>query len=84
LIGEIKMRSNFIVEETDEILAKHYPWALKAQPMNIRITLQPNGEHTAIDDDTYDGEGSPMGWGATPEAAIEDLKEQLVEREANI
>jgi len=49
--------------------------------MNIRTTLQPNGEHSAIDDDTYDGEGSAMGWGATPEAAIEDLKEQIAERE---
>jgi len=49
--------------------------------MNIRTTLQPNGEYSAIDDDTYDGEGSAMGWGATPEAAIEDLKEQLAERE---
>jgi hypothetical protein len=34
----------------------------------------------AVDDDTYDGaEDSrcPVGWGATEQAAIEDLKEQL-------
>jgi len=51
-----------------------------ADRRNIRTTLQPNGEYSAIDDDTYDGEGSAMGWGATPEAAIEDLKEQIADR----
>lgn len=31
----------------------------------------------AIDDDTYDGEGSKVGYGATEEEAILDLKEQM-------
>lgn len=31
----------------------------------------------AIDDDTYDGEGCPVGYGATEQEAIGDLKEQL-------
>lgn len=31
---------------------------------------------SAVDDDTYDGEG-PIGYGPTEEAAIADLKEQL-------
>lgn len=32
---------------------------------------------SAIDDDTYDGLGSPRGTGPTPEAAVADLMEQL-------
>jgi hypothetical protein len=35
---------------------------------------------TAIDDDTYDGPGSPIGWGNSEAEAIADLKEQLAER----
>lgn len=34
-------------------------------------------EWTAIDDDTYDGLGSPIGSGHTEEEAIEDLMEKL-------
>jgi hypothetical protein len=34
---------------------------------------------SALDDDTYDGEGSPVGFGATEEEAIADLKGQLEE-----
>lgn len=34
---------------------------------------------SAIDDDTYDGPGCPIGWGATKEAAIADLMEQIEE-----
>jgi hypothetical protein len=33
----------------------------------------------AVDDDTYDGEGSPIGYGATEAEAIRDLKMQLAE-----
>jgi hypothetical protein len=33
----------------------------------------------AIDDDTYDGHGSPIGYGATEAEAIADLMEQLAE-----
>jgi hypothetical protein len=32
---------------------------------------------SAIDDETYDGPGSPIGQGPTEEAAIADLLEQL-------
>jgi len=32
---------------------------------------------SAVDDDTYDGEGCPIGRGATEEEAIADLLEQL-------
>lgn len=31
----------------------------------------------AVDDDTYDGEGCPIGYGATEEAAIADLIAQI-------
>jgi len=37
---------------------------------------------SAIDDDTYDGQGSPRGWGATKEEAIQDLLDQIGERNA--
>lgn len=38
-----------------------------------------NFDWCAYDDDTYDGEGSKIGWGATEEAAIADLMEQMEE-----
>ena len=34
----------------------------------------------AVDDDTYDGPGSPIGSGATEAEAIVDLHEQLGDR----
>jgi hypothetical protein len=34
---------------------------------------------SAVDDDTYDGPGSPIGRGPTEEAAITDLMERLGE-----
>ena len=34
----------------------------------------------AIDGETYDGPGSPIGHGATEEQAIANLKEQIEER----
>jgi hypothetical protein len=34
---------------------------------------------SAIDDDTYDGPGSPIGSGPTKEAAIADLLAQIAE-----
>jgi hypothetical protein len=34
---------------------------------------------SAVDDDTYDGEGCPIGHGRTEEAAIADLMEQIEE-----
>lgn len=35
---------------------------------------------SAIDDDTYDGPGCPIGYGATEEAARDDLLEQIAEK----
>ncbi|HEX5508453.1 MAG TPA: hypothetical protein VFX37_08105 [Pseudolabrys sp.] len=35
---------------------------------------------SAVDDSTYDGPSSPIGYGPTEEDAIEDLLEQLEER----
>jgi hypothetical protein len=35
---------------------------------------------SAVDDDTYDGPGSPIGTGATEQEAIADLLEQLEEK----
>ena len=40
-----------------------------------------NHDWSAIDDNTYDGPGSPMGWGRTEQEAIDDLLRQLEERE---
>lgn len=34
---------------------------------------------SAVDDNTYDGPGNPMGWGRTEQAAIDDLIDQLTE-----
>lgn len=34
---------------------------------------------SAVDDDTYDGEGCSIGYGATEQAAIDDLKAQIEE-----
>jgi hypothetical protein len=33
-----------------------------------------------VDDDIYDGPGSPIGMGKTEQEAIDDLKEQLTEK----
>lgn len=43
------------------------------------VTL-PAEKWTAVDDDTYDGPGSPIGTGPTREAAIADLREQIADR----
>ena len=40
------------------------------------------GRWVAVDDDTYDGPGSPMGFGRTEQEAIDDLKEIMAEKEA--
>lgn len=34
---------------------------------------------SAIDDETYDGEGCPIGRGPTEQAAIDDLIEQITD-----
>jgi len=48
--------------------------------MRIRTNYQYH-HWVAVDDDTYDGPGSPLGTGNTEAEAIDDLKEQLVERQ---
>lgn len=35
---------------------------------------------SAVDDDTYDGEGCPVGYGTTEAEAIQDLKDQIEDR----
>jgi hypothetical protein len=47
--------------------------------MNIHTENQATRVWVAYDDDVYDGPGSTIGWGETPEAAIADLMEQLNE-----
>lgn len=69
------MRTGFTVEETNAILAEHYPWACKI--MKIIVEQNILDEYEAVDDDTFDGPGSPVGRGKTEAEAIEDLKEQL-------
>ena len=39
---------------------------------------------SAIDDETYDGEGCPIGYGRTEQEAIEDLLDQLTEGEFSL
>ena len=39
-----------------------------------------SNDWSAIDDSTYDGPGSPIGFGATEQEAIQDLLTQLEER----
>jgi hypothetical protein len=57
------------LDETMKIKTEHvYP------PIPIR-----SFDWSAIDDDTYDGPGSRMGWGATEQEAIKDLMDQLEE-----
>ena len=48
--------------------------------MNIRTTQHYSDIWTAIDDDTYDGPGSPIGHGQTEQEAKADLLEQLEDR----
>ena len=50
--------------------------------MNIKVDRIPIG-YTAIDDDCYSGPGSPIGEGKTPEAAIDDLMEQLEDEDGS-
>lgn len=40
-----------------------------------------NFDWSAVDDDTYDGPGSLIGWGPTEEAAVADLMEQIEEQD---
>ena len=36
-----------------------------------------NFDWQAVDDDTYDGEGCPIGYGSTEQEAIEDLLSKI-------
>lgn len=53
--------------------------------MNIRTYYDPkpipvrSWDWSAYDDDTYDGPGCPVGYGATEAEAIRDLREQMEE-----
>ena len=38
-----------------------------------------DSDWSAVDDDTYDGPGSPIGWGPTEAAAIADLMEKTAD-----
>lgn len=54
--------------------------------MNIKTHYDPKPipdfrfDWCAVDDDTYDGEGCPIGYGATEQDAISDLLLQIEER----
>jgi hypothetical protein len=54
--------------------------------VRIRITYDPppipdrSHDWRAVDDDTYDGEGCPIGYGRTPGQAVDDLVWWLDER----
>ncbi len=39
------------------------------------------GRWVAVDDDTYDGPGSPIGYGLSEQDAIKDLQQELAERD---
>jgi hypothetical protein len=45
--------------------------------MNIKVTQHYSDHFSAIDHDSYDGPGSPIGHGRTAEEAEADLLEQL-------
>ena len=48
--------------------------------MKISTEQQIPGKWVAVDDDTYDGPGSPIGTGNTEKEAIHDLCTQLLDR----
>ncbi|HWE22155.1 MAG TPA: hypothetical protein VG758_34105 [Hyphomicrobiaceae bacterium] len=52
--------------------------------MRIVAREQFHGWWTAIDEATYDGPGSPIGSGRTPEEAEADLQWQLDDRDAEL
>tara|TARA_R100001086_G_scaffold225289_2_gene143568 strand:- start:20991 stop:21197 length:207 start_codon:yes stop_codon:yes gene_type:complete len=59
---------------------KHEDIALQQIRDSITIeTEHQYGGWVAVDADTYDGPGSPIGQGRTKEAAITDLLEQIYE-----
>lgn len=51
--------------------------------MNIRTTYDPKPipdrrfDWIAVDDDTYDGPGCPIGYGETEAEAVADLKDKI-------
>lgn len=46
---------------------------------NIKTQAHYPDEWSAIDDNTYDGLGSLIGWGRTEQAAIDDLLCQITD-----
>lgn len=51
--------------------------------MNIKTERHAPDSWTAIDESTYDGPCSAMGYGRTEQEAIDDLREEIAERAAN-
>jgi hypothetical protein len=51
----------------------------KSQTLTILVERQPDGEYAAIDEADHDL-GSPVGYGKTKRAAIDDLIEKMDER----
>lgn len=49
--------------------------------MKVLLEQDYVGQWTAIDDDTYDGPGSPIGQGKTPHEAEMDLMDKLIDRD---
>lgn len=47
--------------------------------MKVVIEKHYSDAYTAVDDNTYDGPGSPIGFGSTPQAAEQDLREKMEE-----
>ena len=45
--------------------------------MTIKTENQATRVWVAYDDDTYDGPGSTIGWGETPDQAVTDFLERL-------
>ena len=54
---------------------------IKTEYQRLRFTNERRFDWNAVDDDTYDGPPSPIGWGATEHEAIADLLTQIEERE---
>lgn len=62
---------------------RNIPSVTRVGDVNVCTVLQYSG-WVAFDDDSYDGPGSPIGTGKTEAEAIEDLQEQLAEKEERL
>lgn len=77
--------SEAVAEATRARMADHLKSCELAKQLKERgVIVRTNFQYmhwVAVDDATYDGPGSPIGTGRTEAEAIEDLREQLEERE---